>query len=151
MLSQQNAKLSESNIIKEEYLTNYFELSTVYFHEMENMQNKIKSLLLQKKYSTIEKYLIESGPKEDKERMFERFDKLFLNLFPNFLSELNKILTEPIAEEDMSRLSSEMRVFALNRLGITNTDRIASILGVSRNTIYTYRNRIKSKSSLNPD
>ncbi|MCW3788887.1 DUF6377 domain-containing protein [Plebeiibacterium sediminum] len=151
LLSQQNLKLSESNIIKEEYLTNYFELSTVYFHEMENMQNKIKSLLLQKKYTAIEKYLMASGPKEDKERMFERFDKLFLNLFPNFLPEVNKILTDPISEEDMNRLSSEMRVFALNRLGITNTDRIASILGVSRNTIYTYRNRIKSKSTLNPD
>ncbi len=151
LLSHQNSKLSESNIIKEEYLTNYFELSTVYFHEIENMQNKVKSLLLQKKYTAIEKFLNDSGPKEDKEKMFERFDKLFLNLFPNFLPDLNKILNEPIAEEDMNRLSSEMRVFALNRLGITNTDRIASILGVSRNTIYTYRNRIKSKSNLKPE
>ena len=148
LLSQQNSKLTEGNIIKEEYLTNYFELSTVYFHEMENMQNKVKSLLLQKKYTAIEKFLNDSGPKEDKEKMFERFDKLFLNLFPNFLPEINKILEDSIAEEDMNRLSSEMRVFALNRLGITNTDRIASILGVSKNTIYTYRNRIKSKSNL---
>ncbi len=151
LLSEQNSKLTESNFIKEEYLTNYFELSTVYFHEIENMQNKIKSLLLQKKYTAIEKFLNDSGPKEDKERMFERFDKLFLNLFPNFLLEINKILNEPISEDDMDRLSSEMRVFALNRLGITNTDRIASILGVSRNTIYTYRNRIKSKSDLKPE
>ncbi len=148
LLSKQNSKLTESNIFKEEYLTNYFELSTVYFHEMENMQNKVKSLLLQKKYSGIEKFINDSGPKEDKEKMFERFDRLFLNLFPNFLPEINKILNEPIPEEDMNKLSSEMRVFALNRLGITNTDRIASILGVSKNTIYTYRNRIKSKSEL---
>lgn len=151
LLSQQNMQLSESNKIKEEYLTNYFELSSVYFHEMENMQNKIKSLLLQKKFSSIEKFLNESGPKEDKERLLGHFDKLFLSLFPDFITNINKVLHEPIAEPDKGKLSSEMRVFALNRLGITDTDRIASILGVSRNTIYTYRNRIKSKTVLNSE
>ena len=152
LLKVQNEQLSESNKIKEEYLTNYFELSSVYFHEMEKMQEKIRSLLVQKKYSAIADYIDVSGPKEDKDRLFERFDELFLNLFPTFLPAINKVLSESVEpHEDQVRLTSELRVFALNRLGITSTDRITSILGVSRNTVYTYRNRIKTKSKLSPD
>lgn len=153
LLSQQNDQLAESNKIKEEYLTNYFELSSVYFHEMEKMQDKIQSLLVQKKYAAISDYLAQSGPQEDKERLFARFDALFLNLFPTFISALNAVLDESVQVPDegaAEHLTSELRVFALTRLGITSADRIASILGVSRNTVYTYRNRIKTKVNMSP-
>ena len=154
LLSQQNDQLAESNKIKEEYLTNYFELSSVYFHEMEKMQDKIQSLLVQKKYAAISDYLVKSGPREDKERLLARFDALFLNLFPTFISSLNAVLDESVQVPDegaADHLSSELRVFALTRLGINSADRIASILGVSRNTVYTYRNRIKTKVNMEPD
>lgn len=154
LLSKRNDQLLESNKIKEEYLTNYFELSSVYFHEMEKMQDKIKSLLVQKKYTAIADLIRKSGPKEDKERLYARFDTLFLNLFPTFIEAVNKVLDEPelVSAEDVTgRLTAELRVFALYRLGITGADRIASILGVSRNTVYTYRNRIKTKVKMEPD
>ena len=153
LLSKQNAQLAESNKIKEEYLTNYFELSSVYFHEMEKMQDKISSLLVQKKYAAITEYLAKSGPQEDKERLFARFDELFLSLFPTFITALNTVLDETVQipeEGTPERLTSELRVFAFTRLGITSADRIASILGVSRNTVYTYRNRIKTKVNMSP-
>jgi len=152
-LSKQNEQLAESNKIKEEYLTNYFELSTVYFHEMEKMQDKIQSLLVQKKYAAISDYLAQRGPQEDKERLMARFDTLFLNLFPTFITALNAVLEESVQVPDdgtANHLTAEMRVFALTRLGITSADRIASILGVSRNTVYTYRNRIKTKVNMSP-
>ncbi len=152
-LSKQNEQLAESNKIKEEYLTNYFELSTVYFHEMEKMQDKIQSLLVQKKYAAISDYLAQRGPQEDKERLMARFDALFLNLFPTFITALNAVLEESVQVPDdgtANHLTAEMRVFALTRLGITSADRIASILGVSRNTVYTYRNRIKTKVNMSP-
>lgn len=153
LLSQQNEQLAESNKIKEESLTNYFELSSVYFHEMEKMQEKIQSLLVQKKYAAISDYLAQSGPQEDKERLFARFDALFLNLFPTFITALNAVLDESVQVPDegaTQHLTAELRVFALTRLGIASADRIASILGVSRNTVYTYRNRIKTKVNMSP-
>ncbi|WP_439185701.1 DUF6377 domain-containing protein [Carboxylicivirga taeanensis] len=153
LLATQNEQLIESNKIKEESLTNYFELSSVYFHEMEKMQAKIRSLLLQKKYDAIADYLTKSGLGADKEQLFERFDALFIRLFPTFIERVNAVL-EPASQLEVTTpvtLSAEMRVFALSRLGIDSAERIASILGISRNTVYTYRNRIKSRVKVNPD
>lgn len=154
LLAKQNEQLTESNKIKEESLTNYFELSSVYFHEIEKMQAKIRSLLLQKKYDSIANYLSQSGAHEDKERLYERFDSLFLKLFPTFINAINVVLDQSMRLDETSSprcLSAEIRVFALLRLGITGADRVASILGISRNTVYTYRNRIKTKVNINPD
>jgi len=150
-LHEQNHQLAESNKIKEEYLTGYFELSSIYFHEMEKMKEKIGSWLVQKKHNEIAQYLEQQQAQEGREQLLNRFDALFLSLFPTFVDALQSIL-EPGQENssDLSkeRLTAEMRVMALFRLGIDNTDRVASILGVSRNTIYNYRNRIKAKTNL---
>ncbi len=150
-LHEQNQQLAESNKIKEEYLTGYFELSSIYFHEMEKMKEKIGSWLVQKKHKEIAHYLEQQQAQEGREQLLNRFDALFLSLFPTFVDAIQSIL-EPGQENssDLSkeRLSAELRVIALFRLGIDNTDRVASILGVSRNTIYNYRNRIKAKTNL---
>ncbi|MBS2210737.1 hypothetical protein KEM09_04965 [Carboxylicivirga mesophila] len=153
LLATRNEQLTESNKIKEESLTNYFELSSVYFHEMEKMQAKIRSLLLQKKYDVIADYLTKSGPGDDKEQLFERFDALFNSLFPTFVERINVVL-EPSMQIEVTTpvtLSAELRVFALSRLGIDSAERVASILGISRNTVYTYRNRVKSRAKMEPD
>ncbi len=153
LLAHQNKQLSESNKIKEESLTNYFELSSIYFHEIEKMQAKIRSLLLQKKYDAIADYLANSNALDDRERLFERFDALFIKLFPTFIEAINAVL-HPSVQLDASSsnacLSAEIRVFALHRLGIVSAERVASILGISRNTVYTYRNRIKTKVDMAP-
>ncbi|WP_430816103.1 DUF6377 domain-containing protein [Carboxylicivirga sp. RSCT41] len=154
LLENKNEQLTESNKIKEESLTNYFELSSVYFHEIEKMQAKIRSLLLQRKYDTIADYLEKSNAQADRDRLFERFDALFIRLFPSFIKSMNTVLDSTVQlDETVSPvcLSAEIRVFALLRLGIDSADRVASILGVSRNTVYTYRNRIKTKVNMSPD
>ncbi|MCG8581659.1 MAG: helix-turn-helix domain-containing protein, partial [Bacteroidales bacterium] len=154
LLESQNEQLTESNKIKEESLTNYFELSSVYFHEMEKMQAKIRSLLMQRKYDAIADYMEKSNAQEDRDRLFERFDALFISLFPSFIKSMNTVLDSAVQlDETVSPacLSAEIRVFALLRLGIDSADRVASILGISRNTVYTYRNRIKTKVNMSPD
>ncbi len=151
LLSKQNHQLAESNKIKEEYLTGYFELSSIYFHEMEKMKEKIGSWLVQKKHQEIAHYLEQQQAQEGREQLLNRFDALFLSLFPAFVDALQSILEsgqENTTDLSKERLSAELRVIALYRLGIDNTDRVASILGVSRNTIYNYRNRIKAKTNL---
>ncbi len=153
LLATRNEQLTESNKIKEESLTNYFELSSVYFHEKEKMQAKIRSLLLQKKYAVIADYLTKSSLGDDKEQLFERFDALFNSLFPTFVDKINVVM-EPSMQIEVTTpvtLSAELRVFALSRLGIDSAERVASILGISRNTVYTYRNRVKSKAKMEPD
>ncbi|MGV8828722.1 MAG: DUF6377 domain-containing protein [Breznakibacter sp.] len=151
LLSKQNHQLAESNKIKEEYLTGYFELSSIYFHEMEKMKEKIGSWLVQKKHQEIAHYLEQQQAQEGREQLLNRFDALFLSLFPTFVDAIQSILgpgQDNSSDLSKERLSAELRVIALFRLGIDNTDRVASILGVSRNTIYNYRNRIKAKTNL---
>lgn len=153
LLFIQNKQLLESNKIKEEYLTSYFELSTVYYHDIEKIRDKVGSLLLQKKYSAISLYLGKGAVLMDKDDLWARFDKLFVSLFPTFIQDMNRICndSDQIHEINQEHLSAELRVFALFRLGIVSADRVASILGISKNTVYSYRNRIKSRVNMLPE
>ena len=44
------------------------------------------------------------------------------------------------------QLTTEMRVLAFACLGIDDTNMIARFLGLSHNTIYTYRNRMRARA-----
>ncbi|MGC3943186.1 MAG: DUF6377 domain-containing protein [Chryseolinea sp.] len=81
------------------------------------------------------------------------FDKVFLKLFPDFLDTFNSYFREEdrIVPKDGHLLNTELRIFALIRMGIHDTEKIAKILDYSINTIYSYKARIKSKSILPND
>lgn len=78
--------------------------------------------------------------------MYESFDKCFLKIFPSFVREYASLFHEGRIDPNSTTLSSEMRIFALIRLGITDSERIARFLNYSVHTIYTYKTRVKSKS-----
>ena len=84
---------------------------------------------------------------------YDNFDKTFINLYPNFIDEFNLLLRED-ERIDIKRneyLTTELRIFALIRLGITDSNQIASFLRCSVNTIYTYRTKIRNKASVKRD
>lgn len=82
------------------------------------------------------------------DRFFEELDSLFLKSEPDFLNKLNSLLQPEQKLELMpgNRMSPELRIAALMRHGITDSSRIASVLGLSLNTVYTYRNRLKGRA-----
>ena len=90
---------------------------------------------------------------KEREELFINFDKAFLTIFPNFVKTFNTFF----CEENQIRLlpnqllNTDLRIFALIRLGITDTEKIAHILGYSVNTIYNYKARLKSKSTIAND
>ena len=79
---------------------------------------------------------------------YENFDNAFLNIFPNFVDEVNKLLQEggKIEVKQGKRLTTESRVLALIRIGITDNQSIANILRASLTTIYTYRSKLKARA-----
>lgn len=82
------------------------------------------------------------------ERFFEEFDTAFLASCPQFIERLNALL-RPDARLEMApnnRLSAELRIAALMSLGMVDSARMATVLGLSLNTVYTYRNRLKSRA-----
>lgn len=94
--------------------------------------------------------MIESGKflQEQLERFFVVFDAAILRIFPNFQAELNQMLQpdKQIASVGIDKLTPEQRIVAFMRLGVTESHRIAKFLGLSLNTVYTYRNRTKSRA-----
>jgi DNA-binding NarL/FixJ family response regulator len=86
--------------------------------------------------------------KQEKEELLKNFDKVFLKLFPDFVAEFNSLFKkeDQIKLKDNELLTTDLRIFALMRMGIHDNEKIAQILEYSVNTVYTYKTKIKNKS-----
>lgn len=145
-----NHKLIEADKIKEEYIGYYFSNNSSYIDKIESFRNSIDQKLQTRKVDDI-RYLVNTiNPVHEREELYFNFDKIFLKLFPDFVKTFNSYF-EPenrIVLKENQLLNTELRIFALIRLGIHDSEKIAKILGYSVNTIYSYKNRVKSKSKL---
>jgi hypothetical protein len=152
-LKEINRKLLEADKIKEEYIGYYFSNNSNYIDKIESFKRSIDLKLAHKKVDDI-KYLVSTiNPTHEREELYVNFDKIFLKLFPDFVTIFNSWFeTENrIILKEGQLLNTELRIFALIRLGIHDAEKIARILGYSVNTIYAYKNRVKSKSMLPND
>jgi hypothetical protein len=86
--------------------------------------------------------------KREREELYHNFDKFFLTLFPDFIKVFQSLFKEEdqIHLKDGQLLNTELRIFALIRMGIHDSDKIARILDYSVATIYTYKARIRTKA-----
>ncbi len=102
----------------------------------------------EKKYDELKFLPFQMGIKEERQRIFRSFDHAFLQLFPNFIDEFNKLFNEEdwISLDGNSELPMEVRIFALLRLGISDPAEVARYLNLSTKTIYVYKTKPKSKS-----
>lgn len=148
-----NARLEEANKIKEEYIGYFFKLDSEYFARLEKLKKMLEQKIADRKFDDLKFIVNNIQPKKDKEELMRNFDKVFLNIFPHFVEIYNSFF----AEEDQVKLphgqmlNTDLRIFALIRIGITDNDKIAEILEYSVNTIYTYKTKIKNKSLLAND
>lgn len=142
------ASLAQSNITKETYISKFLSLSSIYIERLEEFHRVVKRKL--KANQTADLYaLIESGSMlEEQSQMFYKiFDNAFINIYPTFVKDVNALLL-PDKQFDLpeNKLNTELRILAFLRLGIDDSEQIARFLGLSLNTIYTYRNKLKSKA-----
>lgn len=147
-LKKLNNKLSEANIIKEEYIGFVFNLCIQYIDNIENYRININKKLRTGKAAEALK-VTESGNLaiDELNDFFANFDLVFLNIFPNFIFQFNNFLKkdEQIVIKKEGTLTPELRVFALIRLGIVDSDKIAKFLHYSVQTVYNYKLKIRSK------
>jgi hypothetical protein len=143
-----NRQLLEANKIKEEYLGYYFTVDTEFMARMEKLVNNIERKLVDRKWEEIKLMLKSVDFKKEKEDLLVNFDKTFIKLFPDFVEQFN-ILFNPedrfILKKDQL-LNTELRIFALIRMGITDNEKIAEILNYSINTIYSYKTKMRNKA-----
>jgi hypothetical protein len=147
-LQEINHKLIEADRIKEEYIGYYFNHTSDYIDRIEMLKKNIDNKIQLKKFEEI-RYIVNGiNPSVEREQLYANFDKVFLKLFPDFVTVFNSYFKgeDLPGLKDGQLLNTEMRIFALMRLGIQDAEKIARILGYSVNTIYAYKNRMKSKS-----
>lgn len=153
-LLENNDSLTEANVIKEEYIVKYMDQCSLYIDKMDeyrrNLQKivnsgKMEDLLLRIKSKTF----IEDEVAE----FYLNFDKTFVQLFPDFIEKLNKLLipSEQIHPKAGQILNLELRIYALIRLGINDSVKIAAFLRCSANTIYNYRTRNRNNAVVHRD
>ena len=147
MLKASNDKLNESNGVKEEYIGQFLGACSHYIDKLDKMRLNVNKMVKNKQYNELYSMTKSSGVKEQElEELYANFDKVFLNLFPNFVEDLNGLLKEEcqIHLSSPNKLSAIVRVFALIRLGIDDSTKIAEILHYAVNTIYNYRAKLRN-------
>lgn len=147
MLKASNDKLNESNGVKEEYIGQFLGACSHYIDKLDKMRLNVNKMVKNKQYNELYSMTKSSEVKEQElEELYANFDKVFLNLFPNFVEDLNGLLKEEcqIHLSSPNKLSAIVRVFALIRLGIDNSTKIAEFLHYAVNTIYNYRAKLRN-------
>lgn len=150
-LQERNAQLSESNHVKEEYIAHFFSLCSTYINKLENYRIILNKKATAKQFDEIYKILKSTTLVDNElEELYKNFDIIFLNLYPTFVKDFNALLIkeEQIILKQGELLNTELRIFALIRLGITDSVKIAAFLRYSLSTIYNYRTRARNKAAV---
>lgn len=147
-LREVNKKLKEGNKIKDEYIGYFFSLNSAFMDEIESFRKLVSRKLASRQYSELMQIVKQADLKQNKENKFISFDAIFLKLFPDFVEHFNNLFPDKdkIVLQSPHVLTTELRIFALIRLGVTDSEHIAKFLNYSVNTINTYKTKIKNRS-----
>ena len=143
------SQLNETNKIKEEYIGRFIKLCSAYINKLDSFRKKVNKKAMNNQV----KELYDMTRDQDivnleVEELYSNFDKAFLSLFPDFISEFNRLLKPEcqILPKKGEILNTELRIYALIRLGINDSNQIAEFLRYSVNTVYNYKAKIRNKS-----
>ena len=148
-LNKLNNNLQSANRIREESTSLFIDLSSSYLNKMDSFRETVKRKILAKQIDDLYSMSNTSESVQSVQDSFlQIFDNAFLRLYPDFLEEFNKLLSDEgkVKLKKGELLNSELRVFALIKLGIRDSSKIASFLRFSPQTVYNYRNKVKNHS-----
>ena len=148
-LTELNEKLIATNHRRETYMRLFMDISAVYIRKLIEYRKlvgrKIKANQTADLLKTINSYKL---AEEEATTFYTRFDRAFIELYPSFVEELNHLLL-PDAKIELpspNSLTTEVRIFALMRLGVTDSQEIATLLFYSTQTIYNYKSAMRTRA-----
>lgn len=144
-----NQELISADKVKEEYIMRYLSRCRRYLGSFESFQRQMYKLMQTRQLEELAKQLKSTAViNEEQEHFYHDFDEAFLNLYPHFIEKFNKLLREDaqIFPKKGELLTTELRIFALIRLGETDSAQIAKFLNYSVTTIYNYRSRTRNNA-----
>lgn len=147
-LARINERLMEHTRIKEEYIGYFFNVISGYILKLEKLKRSVDMKLSVKRFDDIGIIINNINIKKEREVLFNTFDHIFLKIFPHFIEEFNSLFRkeDQIWPKEHEVLSTDLRIFALIRMGIDDNETIAKILEYSEKTIYVYKMRVKAKA-----
>ena len=144
-----NRELAQTGKVKEAYIAHYLDQCVAYLDKLESYRRSLAKLAMASRIDDLFKAIkSEQFIKDERKDFYHNFDKSFLELFPNFITSFNDLLTEEgqIHPKTNELLTTELRIFALIRLGVTDSNAIAHFLGYSLATIYNYRSKMRHRA-----
>ncbi|MBR5118542.1 MAG: hypothetical protein IK100_07865 [Muribaculaceae bacterium] len=148
-LESTNQQLQERDKIKEQYLGRFLTFSSSLIDKNEVQRKALNRLAMENNDKELKSQLKSPHFEYENAKLFyQNFDSAFLNIYPNFIEAVNRLMEQgqQIEPKEGEQLSRELRILALIRLGITDNKEIASILRASIATVYTYRSRLKARA-----
>lgn len=149
LLDELNQKLLNTNKRRETYMHLFMDISAVYIRKLDDyrklVSRKIKAKQTADLLTAINSYKL---AEEEAANFYIRFDKAFIDLYPNFVEEFNQLLLpeKQIVLSAPNSLTKELRIYALMRLGITDGQELATLLFYSTQTIYNYKAAIRKRA-----
>jgi tetratricopeptide (TPR) repeat protein len=143
-----NEKLKEAHRIKDEYIGYFFSTNSTYLEKIEDYRKMVARKIRNRQFDELAQLGDASGLRKEREEMFALFDQIFMKLFPDFVSRYNMLFNEEdrVSIKSDGTLTPEIRIFALIRLGITESERIAKFLDFSLSTVKNYKTKVKNRS-----
>lgn len=143
-----NEKLKEAHHIKDEYIGYFFSTNSVYLEKIEEFRRMVARKIRNRQYEELVEFTTSSDLRKEREDMSALFDQIFMKLFPDFVTRYNELFNEEdrVIIKSNGILTPEIRIFALIRLGITESERIAKFLDFSLSTVKNYKTKVKNRS-----
>ena len=148
-LNRANELLLDTNRKREGLAKLYIDLCAKYIDKMAKFQVMVQRKIKANQINELMSYVSSSRLNlEDADTFMKRFDEAFLNLYPSFVTEFNALLKEDeqVITKNPHSLTTELRIFALIRLGVKESSEIAALLYYTPRTIYNYRSAFKNKA-----
>ncbi len=147
-IQEMNRNLLVANRLKEEYIGTMLSSQSLYIGEVERYQQKVIQCVNKKRWDDLLTIPKSVDARRKRTEFYKQFDEMVLHIFPSFVQDFNALLRpdEQIVLKKGELLNTELRIFALLRLGITHNEVIADVLDYSLTTIYTYKTKVKSRS-----
>ncbi len=148
-LEELNQRLIATNKRRENYLRLFMDISALYIRKLDDyrklVSRKVKARQTDDLLKALNTYRLSE---EDTKMFYNRFDRAFLELYPHFVDEFNNLLLpeNKIVLPQAGMLTTEIRIYALMRLGVTDSQEIATLLFYSTQTIYNYKSAMRSKA-----
>ena len=148
-LEDLNERLMATNKRRETYMRLFMDISALYIKKLDDYRKLVSRKVKTNQTADLLKSINSYKLAEDEAQAFNiRFDKAFLELYPNFVNELNDLLVDEarLVMPTNHSLTTEIRIYALMRLGVTDSQEIATLLFYSTQTIYNYKSAMRAKA-----